>query len=167
VFTAYLLSRNVRIEEDLVDQLFNSSEKRLARILLLLAQVGKQAKPEAVIPAVSQETLAAMVGTTRSRVNYFMNRFSELPRRERQSCARETRTSAAPRLSARRCRQGHSVNGPAAIQIECREAALGKGVAGQVRLVQEQHARDSLPGRGRRARPGRPPGAARALPRCA
>jgi len=78
VFTAYLLSRNVRIEEDLVDQLFNSSEKRLARILLLLAQVGKQAKPEAVIPAVSQETLAAMVGTTRSRVNYFMNRFRRL-----------------------------------------------------------------------------------------
>jgi CRP-like cAMP-binding protein len=78
VFIAYLLSRNVRIEEDLVDQLFNSSEKRLARILLLLAHFGKESKPEAVIPKVSQETLAAMVGTTRSRVSYFMNRFRKL-----------------------------------------------------------------------------------------
>ena len=78
VFTAYLLSRNVRMEEDLVDQLFNSSEKRLARILLLLAQFGKEPRPEAVIPKVSQETLAAMVGTTRSRVSYFMNRFRKL-----------------------------------------------------------------------------------------
>ena len=77
-FTAYLLSRNVRIEEDLVDQLFNSSEKRLARTLLLLAHFGKESKPETVIPKVSQETLAAMVGTTRSRVSYFMNRFREL-----------------------------------------------------------------------------------------
>jgi CRP/FNR family cyclic AMP-dependent transcriptional regulator len=75
LFTAYLLSRNVRIEEDLVDQLFNSSEKRLARILLLLAHFGKESKPESVIPKVSQETLAAMVGTTRSRVSHFMNRF--------------------------------------------------------------------------------------------
>ena len=75
LFTAYLLSRNVRIEEDLVDQLFNSSEKRLARILLLLAHFGKESKPETVIPKVSQETLAAMVGTTRSRVSHFMNRF--------------------------------------------------------------------------------------------
>jgi len=78
VFTAYLLSRNVRIEEDLVDQLFNSSEKRLARVLLLLAQFGKESRPETVIPKVSQETLAAMVGTTRSRVSYFMNRFRKL-----------------------------------------------------------------------------------------
>ena len=78
VFTAYLLSRNVRIEEDLVDQLFNSSEKRLARILLLLAQFGKEPRPESVIPKVSQETLAAMVGTTRSRVSYFMNRFRKM-----------------------------------------------------------------------------------------
>jgi CRP/FNR family transcriptional regulator, cyclic AMP receptor protein len=78
VFIAYLLSRNVRIEEDLVDQLFNSSEKRLARILLLLAHFGKESKPEAVIPKVNQETLAAMVGTTRSRVSYFMNRFRKL-----------------------------------------------------------------------------------------
>jgi CRP/FNR family transcriptional regulator, cyclic AMP receptor protein len=78
VFTAYLLSRNVRIEEDLVDQLFNSSEKRLARILLLLAHFGKESRPESVIPKVSQETLAAMVGTTRSRVSYFMNRFRKL-----------------------------------------------------------------------------------------
>ena len=78
VFTAYLLSRNVRIEEDLVDQLFNSSEKRLARVLLLLAHFGKESRPETVIPKVSQETLAAMVGTTRSRVSYFMNRFRKL-----------------------------------------------------------------------------------------
>jgi len=78
LFTAYILSRNVRIEEDLVDQLFNSSEKRLARILLLLAHFGKEPRPETVIPKVSQETLAAMVGTTRSRVSYFMNRFRKL-----------------------------------------------------------------------------------------
>jgi CRP/FNR family transcriptional regulator, cyclic AMP receptor protein len=77
-FIAYLLSRNVRIEEDLVDHLFNSSEKRLARLLLLLAHIGKESKPELVIPKVSQETLAAMVGTTRSRVSYFMNRFRKL-----------------------------------------------------------------------------------------
>jgi CRP-like cAMP-binding protein len=78
LFIAYLLSRNVRIEEDLVDQLFNSSEKRLARILLLLAHFGKEPRPESVIAKVSQETLAAMVGTTRSRVSYFMNRFRKL-----------------------------------------------------------------------------------------
>ena len=78
LFSAYLLSRNVRIEEDLVDQLFNSSEKRLARTLLLLAQFGKESRPESVIPKVSQETLAAMVGTTRSRVSYFMNRFRKM-----------------------------------------------------------------------------------------
>jgi hypothetical protein len=78
VFTAYLLSRNVRIEEDLVDQLFNSSEKRLARVLLLLAHFGKEPRPETVIPQISQETLAAMVGTTRSRVSHFMNRFRKL-----------------------------------------------------------------------------------------
>jgi CRP/FNR family transcriptional regulator, cyclic AMP receptor protein len=77
-FISYLLSRNVRIEEDLVDRLFNSSEKRLARILLLLAHFGKESKPETVIPKLSQETLAAMVGTTRSRVSYFMNRFKKL-----------------------------------------------------------------------------------------
>ena len=78
IFIAYLLSRNVRIEEDLVDQLFNSSEKRLARLLLLLAHYGKDSKPEPVIAKVNQETLAAMIGTTRSRVSYFMNRFREL-----------------------------------------------------------------------------------------
>jgi CRP/FNR family transcriptional regulator, cyclic AMP receptor protein len=78
LFIAYLLSRNVRIEEDLVDQLFNSSEKRLARILLLLAHYGKESKPETVIAKVSQEALAAMVGTTRSRVSYFMNRFKKM-----------------------------------------------------------------------------------------
>jgi CRP/FNR family transcriptional regulator, cyclic AMP receptor protein len=78
LFVAYLLTRNIRYEEDLVDQLFNSSEKRLARILLLLAQFGKDGKPETVIPKISQETLAEMVGTTRSRVSFFMNRFRKL-----------------------------------------------------------------------------------------
>ena len=78
LFIAYLLARNVRIEEDLVDQLFNSSEKRLARILLLLAHFGKDSRPESVIPKISQETLAAMVGTTRSRVSFFMNRFRKM-----------------------------------------------------------------------------------------
>ena len=78
IFVAYLLSRNRRVQEDLVDQLFNSSEKRLARALLLLAQFGKEGPPETVIPKISQETLAEMVGTTRSRVNFFMNRFRKL-----------------------------------------------------------------------------------------
>jgi CRP/FNR family cyclic AMP-dependent transcriptional regulator len=78
MFVAYLLARNIRYEEDLVDQLFNSSEKRLARILLLLAHFGKEGKPEIVIPKMSQESLAEMVGTTRSRVNFFMNRFREM-----------------------------------------------------------------------------------------
>lgn len=78
LFVAYLLSRNIRYEEDLVDQLFNSSEKRLARILLLLAHFGKDGKPETVVPKITQETLAEMVGTTRSRVSFFMNRFRKL-----------------------------------------------------------------------------------------
>jgi CRP/FNR family cyclic AMP-dependent transcriptional regulator len=78
IFVAHLLARNIRVQEDLVDQLFNSSEKRLARVLLLLAQFGKDGKPETVIPKMSQETLAEMVGTTRSRVNFFMNRFRKL-----------------------------------------------------------------------------------------
>lgn len=78
MFVAYLLTRNIRYEEDLVDQLFNSSEKRLARVLLLLAHFGKDGKPEVAIPKISQETLAEMVGTTRSRVNFFMNRFRKL-----------------------------------------------------------------------------------------
>jgi CRP/FNR family transcriptional regulator, cyclic AMP receptor protein len=78
VFVAYLLQRNIRYEEDLVDQLFNSSEKRLARVLLLLARFGKEGTPEAVVPKISQETLAEMVGTTRSRVSFFMNRFRKL-----------------------------------------------------------------------------------------
>jgi CRP-like cAMP-binding protein len=78
MFVTYLLTRNIRYEEDLVDQLFNSSEKRLARILLLLAHFGKDDKPEVAIPRISQETLAEMVGTTRSRVNFFMNRFRKL-----------------------------------------------------------------------------------------
>ncbi|MGC2182385.1 MAG: Crp/Fnr family transcriptional regulator [Terriglobales bacterium] len=78
LFVAYLLARNIRYEEDLVDQLFNSSEKRLARVLLLLAHFGKEGIPETVVPKISQETLAAMVGTTRSRVSFFMNRFRTL-----------------------------------------------------------------------------------------
>jgi CRP-like cAMP-binding protein len=78
MFVAYLLTRNIRYEEDLVDQLFNSSEKRLARILLLLAHFGKEGKPETVIPKISQESLAEMIGTTRSRVSFFMNRFRKL-----------------------------------------------------------------------------------------
>src|SRR5579864_6260920 len=78
LFLHHMLSRNIRIEEDLVDQLFNSSEKRLARVLLLLANFGKESKPEPVIPKISQETLAEIVGTTRSRVSFFMNRFRKL-----------------------------------------------------------------------------------------
>ena len=78
MFVAYLLARNIRYEEDLVDQLFNSSEKRLARVLLLLAHFGKEGVPESVVPKISQETLAEMVGTTRSRVSFFMNRFRKL-----------------------------------------------------------------------------------------
>jgi len=78
VFVAYLLTRNIRYEEDLVDQLFNSSEKRLARMLLMLAHFGKEGEPQPVIPKISQETLAQMVGTTRSRINFFMNRFKKL-----------------------------------------------------------------------------------------
>jgi CRP-like cAMP-binding protein len=78
MFLAYVLSRNMRIEEDLVDQLFNSSEKRLARVLLLLANFGKEGKPEPVLAKISQETLAEMIGTTRSRVSFFMNKFRKM-----------------------------------------------------------------------------------------
>jgi len=78
LFMSYLLTHSIRIQEDLVDQLFNSSEKRLARVLLLLAHFGKEGKPEPVIAKVSQETLAEMIGTTRSRVSYFMNKFRKL-----------------------------------------------------------------------------------------
>jgi CRP/FNR family transcriptional regulator, cyclic AMP receptor protein len=78
LFVAYLLARNIRYQEDLVDQLFNSSEKRLARILLLLAHFGKEGIPETAVPKISQEMLAEMVGTTRSRVSFFMNRFRKL-----------------------------------------------------------------------------------------
>ena len=78
LFLQYVLSRNIRIEEDLVDQLFNSSEKRLARVLLLLANFGKEGKPEPVIPKMSQETLAEIIGITRSRVSFFMNRFRKM-----------------------------------------------------------------------------------------
>jgi CRP-like cAMP-binding protein len=77
-FIEYMLQRNIRIEEDLVDQLFNSSEKRLARTLLLLARYGKEDKPQGVLPKLSQEMLAEMIGTTRSRVNFFMNKFRKL-----------------------------------------------------------------------------------------
>ena len=78
VVLTYVLRRNIRIQEDLVDQLFNSSEKRLARVLLLLANFGKEDQPELVIPKISQETLAEIVGTTRSRVSFFMNKFRRL-----------------------------------------------------------------------------------------
>ena len=78
LFISHLLTRNIRIEEDLVDQLFNSSEKRLARLLLQLANFGKEGKPEEIIPKISQETLAEMIGTTRSRVSFFMNKFRKL-----------------------------------------------------------------------------------------
>jgi CRP/FNR family cyclic AMP-dependent transcriptional regulator len=78
LFMAYLLAHTIRIEEDLVDHLFNSSEKRLARVLLLLARFGKEGKPETVIAKISQETLAEMIGTTRSRVSFFMNKFRKL-----------------------------------------------------------------------------------------
>jgi CRP-like cAMP-binding protein len=77
-FITFMLTRNIRIEEDLIDQLFNSSEKRLARTLLLLARYGKEDKPHGLLPKVSQEMLAEMVGTTRSRVNFFMNKFRKL-----------------------------------------------------------------------------------------
>jgi CRP-like cAMP-binding protein len=78
MFLSYILARNARVEADLVDQLFNSSEKRLARLLLLMANFGKEGRPEPVIAKVSQETLAEMVGTTRSRVSFFMNKFRKL-----------------------------------------------------------------------------------------
>jgi CRP-like cAMP-binding protein len=77
-FMSHLLARNVRVEADLVDQLFNSSEKRLARVLLILANFGKEGKPEPVIAKISQETLAEMIGTTRSRVSFFMNKFRKM-----------------------------------------------------------------------------------------
>jgi CRP/FNR family transcriptional regulator, cyclic AMP receptor protein len=77
-FIAHMLSRNIRVEEDLIDQLFNSTEKRLARALLLLARYGKKDEPQKILPRVSQETLAEMIGTTRSRVNLFMNKFKKL-----------------------------------------------------------------------------------------
>jgi CRP/FNR family transcriptional regulator, cyclic AMP receptor protein len=75
---SHLLARNIRVDADLVDQLFNSSEKRLARLLLILAKYGKEDKPERVIPKISQETLAEMIGTTRARVNHFMNKFQKM-----------------------------------------------------------------------------------------
>jgi len=77
-FVSHMIARNIRIEEDLIDQLFNTSEKRLARTLLLLARYGKENRPEKVVAKISQETLAEMIGTTRSRVNFFMNKFRKL-----------------------------------------------------------------------------------------
>src|SRR6185295_1548731 len=77
-FMSHLLARNIRIEEDLVDQLFNSSEKRLARVLLLLSHVGEEERTDLVVPRISQETLAKMIGTTRSRVSFFLNKFRKL-----------------------------------------------------------------------------------------
>jgi len=78
IFIKFVLARNIRVEEDLIDQLFNSSEKRLARTLLLLARYGKQSPPQQVLPAISQEMLAEMIGTTRSRVSFFLNKFRKL-----------------------------------------------------------------------------------------
>jgi CRP/FNR family cyclic AMP-dependent transcriptional regulator len=78
MFVVHILSRNARIEEDLVDQLFNSTEKRLARVLLMMANFGKEGRPEPVVAKISQETLAEMIGTTRSRVSHFMNKFRQL-----------------------------------------------------------------------------------------
>ena len=78
MFVSHILARNARVEEDLVDQLFNSTEKRLARLLLLLANFGKEGRPEPILAKISQETLAEMIGTTRSRVSHFMNKFREL-----------------------------------------------------------------------------------------
>ena len=111
MFVAYLLTRNIRYEEDLVDQLFNSSEKRLARILLLLAHFGKEGKPETVIPKMSQETLAEMIGTTRSRVSFFMNRFRKLGfidyhGGERLASSQFTSQHRSPRLELRSERNG-------------------------------------------------------------
>jgi len=77
-FVAYMLARNIRIEQDLIDHLFNSAEKRLARTLLLLARYGKQEQPQEMVPKISQDTLAGMIGTTRSRINFFMNKFKKL-----------------------------------------------------------------------------------------
>ena len=99
LFISHLLARNSRVEEDLVDLLFNSSEKRLARILLLLANFGKEGRPDPIIAKISQETLAEMIGTTRSRVSHFMNKFRELGRlswRPRCSAHRRGRADAAP-----------------------------------------------------------------------
>jgi CRP-like cAMP-binding protein len=78
MFVSHILERSARVEEDLVDQLFNSTEKRLARVLLLMANFGKEGRPEAIIAKISQETLADMIGTTRSRVSHFMNKFRQL-----------------------------------------------------------------------------------------
>ena len=106
LFVAYLLARNIRYEEDLVDQLFNSSEKRLARLLLLLAHFGKEGVPETVIPKISQETLAEMIGTTRSRVSFFMNRFRKLGflriRRERTASSEFVAQRSSARLAIRK-----------------------------------------------------------------
>ena len=112
---SYMLTRTIRIEEDLIDQLFNSSEKRLARALLLLANFGKEGKPETVIPKISQETLADMIGTTRSRVSFFMNKFRRLG----------LSNTTAPSRSTARCLTSSSTISPA-LQLSriCREPFL-------------------------------------------
>jgi CRP-like cAMP-binding protein len=112
-FLEHMLARNIRIEEDLVDQLFNSSEKRLARTLLLLARYGKQDKPIRMVPQISQETLAEMVGTTRSRVNFFLNKLEARLHRVRRRAADQNQQVPAergpPRLMRRRG-SGRGVN---------------------------------------------------------
>jgi hypothetical protein len=106
LYLSHLLTRNIRLEEDLVDQLFNSSEKRLARVLLLLADLGKDGKPEAVIAKISQESLAEMIGTTRSRVSFFMNKFRKLGFVAYNSGAQLAAHCPPPRLTGRSpCRQ--------------------------------------------------------------
>ena len=107
LFIAYLLAHTMRIEEDLVDHLFNSSEKRLARVLLLMAHFGKEGKPETVIAKISQETLAEMIGTTRSRVSFFMNKFRKLGfiRLQRRACtctapSSMSSSTTSPRIAA-------------------------------------------------------------------
>ena len=105
LFMAYLLAHTIRIEEDLVDQLFNSSEKRLARVLLLLAHFGKEGKPETVITKISQETLAEMIGTTRSRVSFFMNKFRKTGLHRLQR--RVARAQFSPQCRPPRLGPGH------------------------------------------------------------
>ena len=125
LFISYVLARNIRVEEDLIDQLFNSSEKRLARTLLLLARYGKQSPPEQVLPAVSQEMLAEMIGTTRSRVNFFMNKFRRLGFIEyrRRAASPQLPSHGRPaRVTCRGCRgetAGRAIHGVCAGRNTC------------------------------------------------